>query len=147
MPTPHDDPCDRDARPGWLRRNVVISVLVLVALHQLVLVHTHGLTRWKGGGFGMYSDFHVHQRQVWLATVTPPEADHAVDASTRLARTRMRAAARRCGRFANRACLEELATHGSAFDLGGARIQLWEFDMDVERSRFGRRLAMEVTLP
>jgi hypothetical protein len=47
-----------DRRAGsWQRAApwVAPTLLALVALTQIVLVHTTELTAWKGGGFGMFS--------------------------------------------------------------------------------------------
>lgn len=46
----------------WARRSPLwaaglpLALLVVVATAQFTAVHVGGLTRWKGGGFGMYSE-------------------------------------------------------------------------------------------
>lgn len=43
------------------------AIVVVVALLQLVLVYNSSLSRWKGGGFGMYADPHPNSfRTFWL---------------------------------------------------------------------------------
>ena len=43
-------------RIAWIvERWAIPLLLVAVALRQILLVHTVGLTPWKGGGFGMFS--------------------------------------------------------------------------------------------
>lgn len=42
----------------------VPALMVIVALIQSAYVHKQGLTRWKGGGFGMYSEFHHNKKLV-----------------------------------------------------------------------------------
>lgn len=54
-----------------LRRHVVIYlpvvVLCLIALYHFYAVQTSApLIRWKGGGHGMYSEFHYTTRTVWF---------------------------------------------------------------------------------
>jgi hypothetical protein len=39
-------------------------LLAIVALQQIAFVHAFGLSRWKGGGFGMYSEFGLSKTQV-----------------------------------------------------------------------------------
>lgn len=39
----------------------------LIVLNQLIWV-SDGLTRWRGGGLGMYSDFHPNSRQITIIT-------------------------------------------------------------------------------
>lgn len=41
-------------------------MIVGVAAAQFYQVYFTHLTRWKGGGFGMYSEVHPKFRQVWL---------------------------------------------------------------------------------
>ena len=53
----------------------------MVGLHQLVLVETKGLSRWKGGGFGMYSEFSYPTRQLWYRYIN---GAHDVDYAMQL---------------------------------------------------------------
>lgn len=44
-----------------------LPILIIgVAAAQFFQVYAHHLTRWKGGGFGMYSEVHPKHRQVWV---------------------------------------------------------------------------------
>jgi len=65
----------RGSRPGGSLRAAAYAlpaVAVLVALLQLFLVSTSDLSRWKGGGFGMYADPHPNSaRQAWLEAESP----------------------------------------------------------------------------
>ena len=50
--------------PHWAI-TIPIILLITVACRQLYLVETIGLNRWKGGGFGMFSEisersYHIH---------------------------------------------------------------------------------------
>lgn len=49
-----------------IRRYATTALLLLIAIHQIVLVYSAGLTRWRGGGFGMYSADHPAMRRVWV---------------------------------------------------------------------------------
>lgn len=40
-------------------------LMFLVAAFQLFQVNNEGLTRWKGGGYGMYSEIHYSSYEVW----------------------------------------------------------------------------------
>lgn len=59
-----------------LSRNPKISSAALflavagVAVHQMWVSSQGALTAWKGGGFGMYTAPHIHDRQVWLLLPT-----------------------------------------------------------------------------
>ncbi len=50
-----------------VRHLLIPAVALIVALCQLIMVHQHRLTRWRGAGFGMYSELHPSHRQLWLA--------------------------------------------------------------------------------
>jgi hypothetical protein len=46
---------------------VVVLLPILVASIQIYFALTSDLTRWRGGGFGMYTDPHPHvNRTVWV---------------------------------------------------------------------------------
>jgi len=46
----------------WLLMVLPIGVAVV----QLYNSNFSNMTRWKGGGFGMYTDIHINHRSVWL---------------------------------------------------------------------------------
>jgi hypothetical protein len=53
---------------------IVPALMLGNILCHLVLIHTTPLTRWKGGGFGMYSSMHPHtKRSIWIETQSGPE--------------------------------------------------------------------------
>ncbi len=46
---------------------LILPVLVLlVAGHQYYTAKNHSLSKWKGGGFGMYSELHFGARDIWV---------------------------------------------------------------------------------
>jgi hypothetical protein len=46
---------------------LLIALPIIVAVLQVRLVDTSNLTRWKGGGFGMYAEPHpASARNIWL---------------------------------------------------------------------------------
>ena len=44
------------------------AILIVVACTQRVFVHTHDLTAWKGGGFGMFSTFEPRTLRLHVLT-------------------------------------------------------------------------------
>ena len=45
----------------------ILALMVTIASIQVVMANNGLISRWKGGGFGMYTDPHPHaNRQVWL---------------------------------------------------------------------------------
>jgi hypothetical protein len=51
---------------GFVVKYALPLLMLLVALHQFFMVYRHHLSRWKGGGFGMYSEIHPMEREVWI---------------------------------------------------------------------------------
>ena len=49
----------------YLWKYSVVFLLIIVALNQMRLV-MGGLSRWRGGGFGMYSETHWLKTQIWI---------------------------------------------------------------------------------
>lgn len=43
----------------FIKYYFISFLVILVFCYQLFLVN-NGLNRWKGGGFGMYSDYHIY---------------------------------------------------------------------------------------
>lgn len=63
------DAADKEPTNTPPRRLEALLLLLpmVVALVQITLVSTSDLTRWRGGGFGMYSDTHpMTSRRLWL---------------------------------------------------------------------------------
>jgi hypothetical protein len=61
---------------SWLRRwapALPSAVLVVVACVQVGLVHTAGLSPWKGGGFGMFSTLDARPFRYARVYLTAPE--------------------------------------------------------------------------
>lgn len=53
---------------GLLIKYTLPAIIIVVAAFQFYQVYYHQLSRWKGGGFGMYSEVHPDWRQVWIIT-------------------------------------------------------------------------------
>lgn len=77
---------------GMLRRPAVLAtvpvlVLVTMAAAQFVLVTRHGLSAWKGGGFGMFSTIDSPSNRFLRCFLVRPSA---TGTSTQAERTRVR---------------------------------------------------------
>lgn len=48
-----------------LKYGIPVFALIVVAV-QLVLVKTKELSRWKGGGYGMYTEIHYVYNQIYI---------------------------------------------------------------------------------
>lgn len=47
---------------------MLYAVPLLVAGNQILRSNFSDLTRWKGGGFGMYTEMYPESRSIWLVT-------------------------------------------------------------------------------
>ncbi len=64
--------------------------LLGLAVVQRLRVEAQGLSAWKGGGMGMYSEFHYQERELWLRLRGPkrdPETEYVGDAALASMRT------------------------------------------------------------
>ena len=66
------------ARTDLLLSLIPALLLFVVALHQTYLVHAHGLSPWKGGGFGMFSTTDTSQERHLRVTVSGPAGEREI---------------------------------------------------------------------
>lgn len=50
-------------------RFLIPVIMIVVASVNCVLVNTTDHTRWRGGGFGMYSEIHWTNNEIWFNNV------------------------------------------------------------------------------
>lgn len=50
----------------FLLKYGIPALAIVVILVQLFFVHTKNLNRWKGGGYGMYSEIHYRSNQIYI---------------------------------------------------------------------------------
>jgi hypothetical protein len=122
-------------------------LLLLVAGHQRYLVESRGLTPWKGGGMGMYSDFHYRDHEVWLrldGDGRDPEHEYLSE----IERDGLLTLSSRCLRFTGAGCLEELGQAIDELPGGVSRpytLEVWSFART--EAGFERRLLTELSRP
>lgn len=54
---------DRYRRVRYL---LPLVVMLVIASIQIARVHLYGQTRWRGGGFGMYTELHPNHTEIWV---------------------------------------------------------------------------------
>lgn len=113
------------------RLHALWGAVVLVAAAQLALVHGGGLTRWKGGGFGMYTEAHPNERQVVLRGLGgAPIPGHE------LARSGCRAPVRRFQRWPS---ADAAASVAGCVPLAVTAVELWSPGVDPATGRLTLR--------
>ncbi|WP_299110283.1 hypothetical protein [uncultured Winogradskyella sp.] len=50
----------------FLLKYGIPSLAIIVVVIQLFLVNTKELSRWKGGGYGMYTEIHYFYNQIYI---------------------------------------------------------------------------------
>ena len=131
-----------------LRWTAPVLILVAVALGQLVLVATHDLSPWSGGGFGMFSTVdagarrHLHAfliRPGVLREVRPPPSlEPLVERALTLpSPEHLRALAREIGGLPT-------PDHGEP---SAVRLQVWQTRFHAETLAPESRLLRGVDLP
>lgn len=127
-------------QPARVATRALPALALLIALIQLTLVHTHGLSRWRLGGFGMYSDYHPEHLQLWRTRPGSPPALLTEDDHPQVAR---------CVRLPTPACFAAL--HAQLADQlpadGAATYELWRPQADPDSSRLTRVLITRWTAP
>jgi hypothetical protein len=121
------------------RRWLVPLLLVGVASVQLARVSFGGQSRWRGGGFGMYSEFHPNRNQIWLRALDQPDAPPRRLSDKQGPPDRQRAVGR-CLRLRAEACLRELAATLPPHP-GRQRLEIWQPVFDARSGTLSRRRA------
>ena len=123
------------------RRLIILSpavLMLMIASVQISQVWSVNQTRWRGGGFGMYSDYHASRREIWgeydsPSTVTPTN-ERLVELAPRL-----RPYIRSCRLRPSRANLAQLAKKLAQHGLVPSRISVWQLVADTKNRMLGRK--------
>jgi len=125
--------------PKILNYIVPIIALVVIAI-QVIMVETNNLSKWRGGGFGMYSEVHYQQREVWINNTNIQldsifENDKEVELAVKRARL-----------LPSKKELQKTAKLvKNHFNTDTITIQVWKPYMDISTSKYSRKLVNEVT--
>ena len=141
-----------DRAHAW-RHHLPWALLSLLALAQLFAVHSHGLSRWRGGGFGMYSEPHPNETEVWFVSQkSARRLDHRADprphthllcarAEARLQALRALPTKARLDTFFIE-CIPDTALPQSGEE---AHLELWSRRFDPDEMAYKRRLTLTST--
>jgi hypothetical protein len=116
-------------------------LIVTVAIHQFYMVYRHNLTRWRGGGFGMYSEMHPMHRQVWIGN--QDSMWHASD--PKITKRAVANKANSVRYMPNEKSLLQLAGFAAKqYKMHSLRVQVWEPVLNPENNSLSRKLILEV---
>jgi hypothetical protein len=116
-------------------------LILTVAIHQFYMVYRHNLTRWKGGGFGMYSEMHPLTREVWIGN--RDSMWRATNPQTTSNEIVKRANMLRYKPNENNT-ITFAAFAASKYKVDSLLVQIWEPDLDPEKNLLGTKLIREV---
>jgi len=114
---------------------IVPVVMTLVATYNLVQVNNTELTRWRGGGFGMYTEPHWKDNEVWFIGI-PYEIDVMTVYSGEIDKVR------RQPNDSNIKELGKILQKKHAYE--NFSIQVWTIDYDIETFKATKVLANEL---
>lgn len=123
---------------GFLFKYAIPTVALFIVVVQLFLVSENNLTRWKGGGFGMYSEMHYYYNEVIISNLVIP-LDSLKKSDTNIANK-----IHRLKRMPSTALLKDVAqllTKYSSKDT--ITVQVWRPLLDSKKARYSRELINE----
>ncbi len=123
---------------GFLLNYAVPILALLVVVVQFFLVSENNLTRWKGGGFGMYSEMHFNDNEVIISNLEIP-----LD-SLKKSNKNIAIKIKRLKRMPSSAYLEEFAQMISNYSLNDTlTVQVWRPVLNSKSARYTRELINE----
>lgn len=119
-----------------------LPILILtVAGFQFHEVYTNQLTRWKGGGFGMYSEIHPLDKRVWV--ITPDSSWIIHDRKTTLGQM-----AHTLRFFPNNKAMDLFGKKvATTYKLEYFNIEVWEPFLNPENNKLSKKLTARAKFP
>lgn len=114
---------------------IVPIVALIVVASQIFLVNTSRLNKWKGGGFGMYSEVHYYYNELIVTNLNKP-IDSLILTDRRIAAFAMDV--KRQPNDENLRHMAELASKYATSDT--INVQIWRPLVDAKNSRYSREL-------
>ena len=115
----------------------IVALLVIIA--HFLLANTVNLSKWKGGGFGMYTEVHYYYNEVFIPHLDPPLtvlADEHYEIEKIMKDIK---------RMPNDGNLEKMAKSISKFVSSDTiTIQVWKPLIDSKNATYSRELVNEL---
>ena len=128
---------------GW-RALLPVALLTIVAVAQVILARTAGLSAWKGGGFGMFSTTDDGGRRYVRIFVTAPERSEEIGIAPSLEDAARRAAALPAdGQLSNLARMVIARERRYQRPVNAVRIENWRVEYAPETLAATPRLTRE----
>lgn len=104
---------------------IIVGIVFFTALIQFIS-STRGLTRWKGGGYGMYSELHYPIREIWLL-----KRDTNINLSKLYLTKKEKRLVVNVQRFPNTKTIQELTHHFKSKYKDTFEIEVWTPNINI----------------
>lgn len=126
---------------GLLKWTLPVGMLLVICL-QFYKVFSDQLTRWKGGGYGMYTEVHPQERQVWVqwgdsVKQVNTATGHSIQWHRKAVLLCYRPNAEKMKKFAR--------DYARAHHLSSVKIQVWKPQVDARYNTLSRTLINEIS--
>ena len=119
--------------------NYSVPIIVfIVAIFQFIQTR-NGLTRWKGGGFGMYTELNYPHREVWIVL---PDTTMNVRFIPEV-KKKYGELINRVKRYPNKKSVGKLSEQLSQVYPDSFQIQVWTPYVDAQNQKWCKRLIYE----
>lgn len=115
----------------------IVSLIIITI--QIIMTNKFNLSKWKGGGFGMYTEVHFNQYEVWISDVDfPLDSLIRTNKDVRLAINGLKLKPSDKNLYLTAQLLNKLTNHDSII------IQVWKPYIDINKSHYSREIANEI---
>lgn len=110
--------------------------MILIATIQLYHSHTTNFTKWRGGGFGMYSEISWQNREVWFREV-PVKSNYVDTYSEKLNLVRRNPTNKNMKKVANHIAKKE--------KLDRFIFEVWDYEYSIDNCSLTKKKLNEIT--
>lgn len=126
--------CVQTKLTGFLLRYGIPSTALTIAILQFFATCVTPLSRWKGGGYGMYSDYHeVHNDIIVTDCFGQPQPSFSVDGNL----------IRKAKIWPTKSTLDALGRASRKSESTGYWTQVWVLNFNAKTRQLSRRLRRE----
>ena len=116
---------------------IVPVIMLVVATVQIIAANTSELTRWRGGGYGMYAELNWLSNEVWFYNV-PANIDYLTVHAKLANKVRRNPSDKNLEALGN----EVKSQHG----LANFYISVWKLEYDNTTNILSKRMANEINI-
>ncbi|MEO6347625.1 MAG: hypothetical protein ABIO60_06915 [Aquaticitalea sp.] len=125
-------------KKNWSILKYAIPILaLLIIVIQFGIVNATNLNKWKGGGFGMYTEVHCYYNEVYIKHL-----EHSLD-SLRTIDFPLDQAIKKAKCLPNTYNLREIAKLVSKYGTDTITVQIWKPLVEAQSNSYSRELVNE----